>query len=251
MKGRDMSTSIRRSRADRAPLSQQMGIAVALLACAGLAACTAADTPMPTPTAEVHTIAPLPSSGDLAPGTYLVTGFTVPFEITVPEGWTSLGWGAFKEEAGEWKVAVSFLTVGQAPDRPAYVPTDGCAWRGAIVEVEPSPAAFAAAMRAQLSTATTVPVKVTVGNYSGFEFDYSVERDVDIAGCDHALICVWSERPDACAHGFPMNGRETERVLDINGELAVIAVAEFVSVDPALRREAYAVFDSIAFAPDK
>ncbi|WP_461172311.1 hypothetical protein M1D93_15130 [Arthrobacter sp. Z1-9] len=32
---------------------------------------------------------PLPDSGDIDAGTYLVTGFTVPFEVTVPDGWST------------------------------------------------------------------------------------------------------------------------------------------------------------------
>jgi hypothetical protein len=247
-----MWTSIRRSCADRAPRSQQMGVAVALLACAGLSACTATVTPPPVSTAEADEIAPWPASGDIDPGTYVVTDLTVPFEITIPAGWESVGWGAFKEEAGEWGVAVSFVSAGHVPDRPAYVPTDGCAHQGAIVEVEPTPEAFFAAMTAQSATATTSPVEIAVGGYSGLEFDYSIEGDVDITNCDNALICVWSERADACAHGYLTESqRETERVLDLNGELAVIALGEFSSVDPALRREAHAVFDSIVFAPDE
>ena len=39
-------------------------------------------------------------------------------------------------------------------------------------------------MTAQASTASTPPVEVMVGDYSGFEFDHSVESDVDITDCD-------------------------------------------------------------------
>ncbi|MCU1425201.1 MAG: hypothetical protein JWM51_1492 [Microbacteriaceae bacterium] len=247
-----MWTSIRRSHARRAPRWQGMGVALAFLACAGLAACTATETPSHAPTAGADSTASWPSSGEVDPGTYIVTDLTVPFEITLPEGWESVGWGAFKEVAGEWGVAVSFQSVGHVSERPVLIPTNGCAWRDAMVEVEASRKAYVAAMTAQSAMVTTSPVEVTVGDYTGVEFDRSVEDGVDIASCDHALICIWSERRDACAHGLlAVSTRGTERVFDLNGELAVLAVAEFVPVDPALRREARAVFDSILFAPRK
>ena len=82
-----MWTSIRRTRAAHATRSRRVGVAVALLACVGLAACTAAEPPSPASTAEADTIAPFPESGVLDAGTYLVTGYPVPFEITVPDGW--------------------------------------------------------------------------------------------------------------------------------------------------------------------
>ena len=84
-----MWTSTRRTRAAHATRSRQVGVAVALLACVGLAACTAAETPSPASTTEADTIAPFPASGVLDAGTYLVTRYPVPFEITVPDGWES------------------------------------------------------------------------------------------------------------------------------------------------------------------
>ena len=82
-----MWTSIRRTRAAHPTRSRRVGAAVALLACVGLAACTATEPPSPASTAETDTIAPFPESGVIDAGTYLVTGYPVPFEITVPDGW--------------------------------------------------------------------------------------------------------------------------------------------------------------------
>ena len=64
---------------------------------------------VPASTAEAATVSSLPESGELDPGTYLVTGFTVPFEITVPDGWESGGWFVFKDPTPEEaEVAVNF-----------------------------------------------------------------------------------------------------------------------------------------------
>ena len=225
---------------------QQVGVALALLACAGLTACSATGTPFPASTTAARAAAPLPESGELDPGTYLVTGFTVPFEITVPDGWESGTWFLSKFPAEDAGVAVNF--------QPAeYVPTDACAWKGAIVEVDPSPQAFVDAMTAQTSTVTTPAVKVMVGGFPGLEYDHSVESDVDINDCDEGKICLHSDSANNCGRWHSrVTAHETYRVVDLNGERAVIAVLGTGSVDPALTEEARAVFDSIEFVrPDE
>ena len=104
-----MWTSTRRTRAAHATRSRRVGVAVALLACVGLAACTATEPPSPASTAEADTIAPFPESGDLDAGTYLVTGYPVPFEITVPDGWGTFDGGGLgkddPDDPNEWDVA--------------------------------------------------------------------------------------------------------------------------------------------------
>jgi hypothetical protein len=127
------------------------------------------------------------------------------------------------------------------------VPTDACAWQGALVELDPSAEAFVDAMTAQTSTASTPPVEVVVGDYSGFEFDHSVGGAVDITACDDDKICVRSEMSYICTRWYSsVAERETYRVVDLNGERAVIGVTYFPeSINPALTREARAVLDSI------
>ena len=144
-----------------------------------------------------------------------------------------------------------FLTFWPTP----YVPTDACAWRDALVHIDPTAEAFVDAMTAQTSTASTPPVKVMVGDYSGLEFDHAAESDVDIADCDGGKLCIYSDSTQHCdgrRMSATVGDRDTYRVVDLNGERAVIAVGQFdESVDPALTKEARAVFDSIEFvAPD-
>jgi hypothetical protein len=242
-----MWTSIRRSRAAHATRSRRVGVAVALLTCVGLTACTATEPPSPASTAEADTIAPLPKRGDLDPGTYLVTGYPVPFEITVPDGWGSFDDGSGVANEG----GVVYVFFYPTP----YVPTDACAWQGALVQIDPTAEAFVDAMTAQTSLASTPPIEVMVGDYSGFEFDLSMEGDVESSDCDGDQICIYSASAQDC-DGRYYTGvleRETYRVVDLNGERAVIAVGHWdESVDPALIEEARAVFDSIVFVgPDE
>jgi hypothetical protein len=227
-------------------------VAVALLACVGLAACTAAEAPSPASTAEADTIAPFPQSGVIDPGTYLVTGYPAPFEITVPDGWETFdGAGLGKDDPDlpdSWNATVTFWPA-------TYVPTDACAWQGALVQIDPTAEAFVDAMTAQASTASTPAVEVVVGDYSGFEFDYAVASEVDFTDCDGGKFCVYSDSAQDC--NGRVYGREGERetylVVDLNGDRAVIAVGQSdESMDPALIEEARAIFDSIEFvAPDE
>ncbi len=230
--------------------SQRVGAAVALLTCFGLSACTAAETPSPASTAEARTVAPFPDRGEIDAGTYLVTGNTVPFEITVPDGWETVdGANLLKDDPEHPGDGAVFLLFWPAE----YVPTDACAWFGAFVQLEPTAEAFVDAVTAQTSTLSTPPVEVAVGDYSGLEFDHSAESDVDITDCDGAKLCIYSDRAQECGRWYSDQGeRETYRVVDLNGERAVIAVGQFhESIDPALTREARAIFDSIVFvAPD-
>jgi hypothetical protein len=247
-----MWTSIRRTRAAHATRSRRVGAAVALLACVGLAACTATEPPSPASTAEADTIAPFPESGILDAGTYLVTGYPVPFELTVPDGWRTYN----GEELGkddpdhpdEWNVYLTFYPV-------THVPTDACSWKGALVQIDPTAEAFADAMTAQASTVSTPAVEVMVGDYSGFEFDHAAESDVDIPACDVGWLCTWSDNEQTCTgRSYETVGqRATYRAVDLNGERAVIELGQsHESINPMLIEEGRAIFDSIVFVrPNK
>lgn len=248
-----MWTSTRRSRAAHATRSRRAGVAVALLACVGLAACTATEPPSPASTPEADTIQPFPQSGDIDAGTYLVTGYPVPFEITVPDGWETFDGASLGKDDPDllpntWDAALFFYPV-------IYVPTDACAWRGALVQIDPTAQAFVDAMAAQASTVSTPAVEVMVGDYAGFEFEHAAESDVDVTDCDFAKVCIYSDFAQDCNGSWFDTGnadeRQTYRAVDLNGERAVIAMGSDVSVNPALAREARAVFDSIEFVrPD-
>ena len=217
------------------------------------------------PTTDASGIPPLPESGDVDAGTYLVTSFTEPFEITVPDGWSGGELGIGKDDPDRPGKAAVY--VGWWPSD--HVPTDACAWQDALVEVNPSAEAFVEALTAQTSTASTPPVKVVVGDYSGFEFDHSVEGDVDITACDSGKFCIHSEMLYHCTRWYSsQDEHETYRVVDLNGQRAMFWVAQYHSpaqpeltreewvavhalINPELTREARAVFDSIVFKSTK
>ena len=247
-----MWTSARRSRAAHATRSRQVGVAAALLACFGLAACTATEPPSPASTAEADTIAPFPERGVIDAGTYLVTGYPVPLEITVPDGWVTYNGAELGRNdpdlPDEWNVFVSFWPIHS-------VPTDACAWKGALVQIDPTAEAFVDAMTEQASTVSSPAVEVMVGDYSGLEFDYAAESDVDFTACDDGKFCLYSDSAQDCnGRGYSHAGvRMTYRAVDLNSERAVLELGQsHESIDPALIEEARAIFDSIEFVrPDE
>ncbi|WAJ34374.1 hypothetical protein OUO20_05415 [Arthrobacter sp. FX8] len=130
---------------------------------------------------------------------------------------------------------------------------DACKWRGALSDDGPSAEAFVHAMAAQSSTTSTPPTKIMVGDYSGFEFDHSVESSVDINACDGGKLCIHSGSRNDCSRWYSTQSEhETYRVVDLGGQRAVVAVAHIdESINPALMSEARAVFDSIVFGSGK
>jgi len=228
-----------------------VGVAVALLACGGLAACTALEAPSPASTAEADTVAPFPQEGDIDAGTYVVTGYPVPFEITISDGWetfdgASLGKDDPDLQPNTWDVYLWFYPV-------IYVPTDACAWKGALVQIDPTAEAFVEAMAAQASTVSTPAVEVMAGDYAGFEFDHAAESDVDFTDCNEGTICTYSDFAQSCnGRRYATGVRDTYRAVDLNGERAVVMVGSDGSINPALTTEARAIFDSIKFVgPDE
>ena len=238
-------------------------VAIALLGCLGACEYESKDAsrlPSPAPATEAGavppgpdgggtaTIPPLPDGGEIDAGTYLVLapGYPVPFEITVPAGWSSEdGDGLRKDDPDhpdDMAVFVGWWSAG-------YVPTDACAWEGALVRIDPSAKAFVDAVTAQASTASTPPVEVKVGNYSGFEFDHAIEGNVDVTACDRGKFCIHSELSNECTRWYSTREEhEAYRVVDLYGQRAVSWVVQFhEAINPELTNEARTVFDSIVY----
>jgi hypothetical protein len=219
-------------------------LAGAILMCAGLCACTAAQQPMAAPTAPAVTAVPLPSQdADLEAGTYLLDRFAVPLEVTVPDGWSYINDAVLRKDVGDTEGV--FVWFGRA----SHVPTDACEWSGRTSAIGPSVEALAEALAAQTSTATTALSEVTMGEYSGLGFDFSVEGVENLSDCSGSKICIHSESI-SCTRWYNSSvaQRETYRVLDLDGDRAILTVGEFDDkTDAALVAEAQAVFDSITF----
>lgn len=230
----------------RASRMRQVGIAAVIVMCASIVGCTAAP-PTTSATSPAAEAIPLPSrDADLDAGTYLFDGFAVPFEVTVPDGWTYVHDTVLRKDVGDAEGV--FVWFGRA----THVPADACEWSGTITEVAPSVEGFADALAAQSSTTTTNPAEVTMGDYSGVQFDFSVEGVADLADCSDSKICIHSAGT-YCTRWYNSSvyQKETYRVLDLDGDRAILTVGEFDDqTEAALVEEARAVFDSITFVSE-
>ncbi len=228
--------------------SRLLGLAAALLICAGLAACTAAGPPTSAATAPAERCrAAAVEDADLDAGTYLFDSFTVPFEITVPDGWTYVDDRVLRKDVGDTEGALRLVrprhprpggrlrvarharrgrTLGRGIRRRA---------RGAGIDDDDR------SHRGDGRRLQRRRVRLRRGG------------DVDIERCSGDKICIHSEyRSCTRWYNSSVAQRETYRVLDLDGERAILTVGEFDDeTDPALVEEARAVFDSITFVPDE
>jgi hypothetical protein len=240
-----MSMEDKHSDARHARLLRWAGLAAVLLLSPGLGACSAAEGDAVVPAAETTQATPLPLNGTLEAGTYVVTGFTVPFEVTLPDHWRILdGWRLIRDVDGVRTVFLTFLN-------PTHVPQDACGWSAPMPAVAPTVEAFTDALAAQDATTTSPATDVEVGGYRGVEFDIWVDEGVNNNDCSGSHVCIYGEGSDNCARWYmSVEERETYRVVDLVGDRAVLSVGQYRSeVDPATVKEARAVFDSIVFRP--
>lgn len=217
-----------------------------VLLCASLAGCTAVDSPTAGSTEAVSEVPPLPRDGELEAGSYRASNFDVPFQITVPDGWAvNEGFLLVKEPSEVPGVFVMF-------SNPSYVPVDACGWGGTLTAVTPSVNGFAEALDAAASTTMTTPTDVKVGDIEAVEFDLAVEEGIAIDDCDQGHVCIHSESSSTCSRYYQTTAqRETYRVFDLDGARGVVAHGQWdANADPALVKEARAIFDSIEFIPE-
>jgi hypothetical protein len=238
-RGIDMSTPTAHVRP--AGPARRLGIFAALVLSTALIGCAAtAPDQDPPDDAEASTIT---SGEELAAGTYRVDVFSVPFEITVPAGWT------YSYDLGLLEAQDVFLKFNDA----AFVPLDACQWVTPLVEVGPSVDDMADALVQAESTATSTPVDVDVSGYTGVEFDLAIEDDVEMSECRDAHVCIHSESAGYCTRYYHegVGQRETYRILDLDGERALLTVGQWAEdADPQMIEEARAVYDSLTFVDE-
>jgi hypothetical protein len=133
-----MSTQRQHSSGRLAGPWRQLGFAAAILTCACLGSCVAAQPPTSAAMTPAVEATPLPSQdADLDAGTYIFDGYTIPFTFTVPEGWTYVYDRLLRKEVGDADGV--FVWFGLATN----VPSGACHWPGTITNVGPSVRRFA------------------------------------------------------------------------------------------------------------
>ena len=207
---------------------------------------TPAPTATPTPTPSPTAIPILPTSGQVAPGTYRYDFIT----FMLPAGWNSTQNGAFKPDAdppngmavNTWR---NITTVYNEP----------CHWRSTAVSVGPTVDNLVAALVAQKRGATATPVDVTIDGFKGKEIDLMVPLDIKFDGSSTASLCdggqykAWTEGADGDRYNQGVGQHDLLDILDVNGQTLVIKRSFYPAKTAADLAELQAIVDSIQITP--
>jgi hypothetical protein len=222
-----------------------VAIAAAILA----SACAAGVQPTAAPGASPQAI---PTSGDLdlKAGTYTFDNSNLglpgrPFPrvvITVPDGWSSFGYGVHRYTDTPRYVAVSFWSV-----RDVY--SNGCHWLGPKIHPGPTVDDLAVVLAARALRNATAPVAVSLGGYLGKYLEWSVPADISFSDCDEGFFRSWTATDGGDRYQQGPGQVDRLWILDIQGHRLVIDVTYMPAASELDRVELEKVADSIAFKP--
>ncbi|TAK00806.1 MAG: hypothetical protein EPO36_07445 [Chloroflexota bacterium] len=199
-------------------------------------------TPATEPTGSVYT---WPNA--LAAGTYttsMIWDLPFAFTFTIGEGWTSRDVEIIDDARG---ISLMFARV-------ANVYADPCAVGLMDPPVEPTVDGISAALAALPDVDATDPTPTSLAGYSGSYLEFSVGPD---AGCGLSTYRLWTARSEWMRDAEHEGGVEfwAERtnyrvwVLDINGEVLLVAALSATGADAGALADLQAVLESIRFGP--
>lgn len=178
---------------------------------------------------------------DVAPGVHVADGFGIPFQITVPEGWTEFGGFAL---LGPDDTFVGFWS-------PTAVPGNSCHWQADAATRVSTVDEFVNALTAQEATAAGTPRDVRFGDYTGQQLTLMPELGTDLATCDDGHNKVFTD----VGGGYLLFSAPTESAtvfaIDLDGELAAITAGSLGPILPETQLQIIDILGSITFdAPD-
>ena len=191
----------------------------------------------------------LPPSGDLEPGTYLVSRqdwTPVPFSITVPRGWTTDINGFIRKHEGEPEEVM--LT----PWIVTHIYADACHWDGSLFEVGTTAEDLAAALSTQLGREVAGPTELTLGGYPVKRVELAVPTELDVASCDQGQIRSWPSSPTDETTGWIGLPGQTDvvYVMDVDGERILIGTTRGPEASEEDAAQLDAIIASIRITPD-
>jgi hypothetical protein len=198
--------------------------------------------PVATPTP-----APLPSSGPLAAGSYVMTANApVPFTFTVPAGW-SLSTDGFviKHKDGPGEVAFTSWEI-------THIFGDACHWKTTVHAVAGTNLdTFASSLAGQKEQGTTGPTDVTFAGYPAKRVDLAEPAGFDASACDDGITRPWPDVGGALDGGWRARPGQTDEVymLDVKGKRVVIDAYHFTTTSEADITEMEEIIASIHFTP--
>ena len=223
-----------------------MIVAAALAACSSDADNTQPGGSGPTSTPDpTSTATPVPDSGAMEPGTYVVTigtAFDTAYRITisVPGGWEGYdGWAV----AGPAGMGVGFWNVDN-------VYADPCRWQGTLLDppVGPRVDDLVAALANQPRRHASTPTEVAVDGFAGKQIELTVPAST--ADCHEGEFRSWTEQPPVGGASYHMpSEHDLLWIVDVDGDRLVID-AEFLPGTSAQdRAELLQVVNSVRIDP--
>ena len=140
----------------------------------------------PSPTASATASIPrLPDHGPIQAGTYRM-GTDLPFRITIPSGWESIGgWSVRKHNDEPTEVALDFF----GTDLRVFA--DACASAGTDAAIGPTVDDLIAALAAQENSDVAEPVDITVAGLPGTLLEISAPAGLDLQQCSINDLQIW------------------------------------------------------------
>ena len=190
----------------------------------------------------------LSSSGDVEPGTYVVSAIDPAFDasytitVTVPDGYQAFdGWGIMKDGGLEW---VSASVVGR-------VYADPCHWRGTATDPPTGRNfhALVAALANQQGLHASTPTDVALAGFAGKRMERTVPAGIRLADCDNGQFRFWLDT-DGGERNTPFTGEHQELwVLDVDGVPLVIEAAWPLGASAQVQAELIRMVESIHIDP--
>jgi len=151
--------------------------------------------PLPSPSPTVApsvspqpTLARLPGSGPMEPGTYLMSDGKSSFRVTIPTGWDAAQNGRdirkHRGQPGEVTLSLYSSDINVFPD--------ACASQDRPPRTGPTADDLVAALRAQQNSDVSEPAGITIGGRPGVRLDVSTPQGLDVAGCFESTLRIWS-----------------------------------------------------------
>lgn len=199
---------------------------------------TAPASPQPTP-------APIPESGEIEEGTYLVSDGASTMRVTFPAGWDVVG-GTDIRKHRDQPNEVMFLV--NLPDINVW--PDACATGELPPRTGPTADDLVAALRAQQNSDVSAPAEIMIGGLPGFLVEISVPDGFDTAACIPEALRIWSNAAeDGNFLAFDGPGTAPVYILETPSGRIVLSTGSGPEATASDLAELQAIIDSIQIEP--
>lgn len=235
------------------------GLLIVLAACAASAPTTSAPSgtatnaasPSTAPTGPAGpTPIPLPSSGQLEPGTYSINDRNITqatrFIFTLPAGWATDDGFVTKHVDQPEAVELSTWVV-------SHVHSDSCLHTTeTLVDVGTSPDDLVSTLLTLKNRVVSQPMDVTLGGFPAKRLELSVPADLDVSTCTFGAIKNWPDPGPDESGGLCCGGPghvDAVYVVDINGKALAVVARHLPGSSPGDLAELQTILDSIKIEP--